>query len=78
MKMESFLQSFVRMHDAEFMRAAFANERCDETCSQLHAGDYNIKSLIQFAMGVKSVTKMYLLVHLVPLLLFKFKRVKKK
>lgn len=60
------------------MRAAFANPRCDESCSQLHAGDCNIKSLIQFAMGVKSVMKMYLLVHIAPLLLFKFKKVKKK
>lgn len=76
--MEGFLQSFVRMHDAEFMQAAFANPKCDETCSQLHAGDCNIKSLIQFAMGIKSVIKMYFLVHFVPLLLFKFKRLKKK
>lgn len=76
--MERFLQSFVRMHDEEFMSAAFANEKCDETCSQLHAGDCNVKALIQFAMAVKSVLKMYLLVHIIPLLLFKFKRVKKK
>lgn len=76
--MEGFLQSFVRMHDEDFMRTAFANLKCDETCSQLHAGDCNLKALIQFAMGVKSVMKMYLLVHIIPLLLFKLKRVKKK
>jgi hypothetical protein len=37
-----------------------------------------MKAAIQFTLGVKSVLKMYLLVHLLPLLLFKLPKLKKK
>ena len=44
----------------------------------MHNGSCNMKSLSQFVEGCKSVYKMYLLVHLIPLLLFKRKKLKQK
>jgi hypothetical protein len=71
-----FLESYVRMMDQETINKVLANVKCDETCELLHAGDCNVKGLVQFAMGVESVFKMYLLAHLVPLLLFRLKKLK--
>ena len=73
-----FLESYVRMMDEETIKNILANVNCDEKCEFLHAGDCNLKTLIQFFLGAKSVFKMYLLAHLVPLLLFKLNKLKKE
>jgi hypothetical protein len=50
----------------------------NEKCNLLHEGNCNVKALQQFAMGCKGLYKMYLLVHLIPLILFKRKKVAKQ
>lgn len=76
--MEDFMKGWDRMMDYDFVQTAIANLKEDETCSQLHSWSCNVKAMLQFYAGVKSVLKMYLVVHLVPLLLFKFKKLKQK
>lgn len=44
----------------------------------MHLGTCNEKAISQFIMGCKSVFKMYLLVHLIPFIIFKRKKVIKK
>jgi hypothetical protein len=48
-------------------------------CMHFHHGmGCNEKMLIQFISGSQSLSKMYLIVHLVPFLLFKRKKTKEK
>lgn len=44
----------------------------------MHAGSCNQKGISQFIQGCKGVYKMYLLVHLIPLLVLKRKKLKDK
>jgi len=44
----------------------------------MHAGTCNGKGFSQFVMGCKGVYKMYLLVHLIPLLTLKRKKLMQK
>ena len=49
------------------------------SCMHFHKGiDCNMKMVEQFISGSKSLSKMYLIVHLVPFLLFKRKKAKQK
>jgi hypothetical protein len=50
----------------------------NEKCSQLHPGSCNAKAISQFTMGCRGVFKMYLLVHLIPLLTYKRKKLAKE
>jgi len=60
----------------EFREAAIFNPLENETCEQMHNGSCNAKAMSQFVEAYKSIYKMYLLVHLVPLLVFKRKKLK--
>ena len=63
----------------EFIRQAILNPLMDEKCSQLHPGvSCNLKMCLQFAATCKSLYKMYLLVHLIPFLIFKRKKLMKE
>jgi hypothetical protein len=64
--------------DEEFVRRIIEKGEYDENCSHLHVESCNIKALVMFARGVKSLYRIYLLAHLIPLFLFRFKRLKKK
>jgi hypothetical protein len=70
----SWMAKWVRMMDGEQLRIIIDNPNYDVKCAILHGGDCNTKAVIQFAMGVKSVFKMYLLAHIVPFLLFKLRK----
>lgn len=61
------------------VQQAIENTLENETCSDFHPGiSCNQKAFSQFIIGSKSIYKMYLVVHLVPLLLFKRKHLKRK
>lgn len=63
----------------EFIQRAILNPLQDEKCVDLHPGeDCNTKMLYQFVATSKAVSKIYLLVHLVPFILFKRKKFIKK
>jgi hypothetical protein len=63
----------------DFILSAISNSQENETCDQAHPGfGCNEKAIQQFFAGSKSVMKMYLLVHLVPFLLFKRKKTIKR
>lgn len=64
--------------DVGFISQALLNPLEDEKCSQLHKGSCNLKAVEQFGNGCKSMFKMYLLVHIIPLLTVKRKRLIKK
>ena len=58
---------------------AILNKLQNETCQDYHPGiSCNSKAWAQFVQGSRSVFKMYLAVHLVPLLLFKRKHIKEQ
>ncbi len=62
----------------EYILRAIQNLQEDETCSDHHPGmSCNDKMVQQFMSGSQSLFKMYLVVHLVPLLVFKIKSLKK-
>jgi hypothetical protein len=69
------MEIFQRPMNVDYVSKAINNILCDEKCHDLHGGNCDIKALSQFVMGCKSVFKMYLLVHLIPFLLFKRKKV---
>jgi len=62
----------------EYIQKAILNELQDEKCISMHNGSCNQKAISQLIMGCKSVYQMYLLVHLVPFLLFKIKKALKE
>lgn len=74
----SILENFHRAIDPETIQKIIDNPLCNEKCDVLHGGDCNVKFLIQSFYGARAVFKMYLIVHLVPLLLFKLKKLKKE
>ena len=57
---------------------AILNPLENEKCAEMHPGSCNMKALSQFREGCKGVYKMYLLVHLIPLLTLKRKKLLKK
>ena len=63
----------------ETVRLAILNPLHDEDCNHYHPGmTCNEKGFSQFFIGSKAVAKMYLMVHLIPFLLFKRKKVRQK
>lgn len=46
------------------------------SCAELHEGSCNMKFLEQFSNGCRSLYKLYLIIHLAPVLLFKTKRLR--
>lgn len=63
----------------EFVQQAIANPLENELCADLHPGlSCNATMLHQFAHTCQALYKMYLLVHLVPFLLFKRKKLRQK
>ena len=56
-------------HSLEFIEECIRNPNEDEKCHQLHPHSCNMKALLQFRSGSQGVYKMYLLVHIIPLLL---------
>lgn len=74
----SLLDKCARTIDQETLKKILENTLCDEKCELLHGGYCNTRAVIQFFNGVSGVFKMYLIVHLVPFLLFKLKKIKKK
>ena len=62
----------------EIIQKILLNPLENEKCHQLHDGNCNVKALEQFMMGCKGVYKMYLLVHIIPLILFKRKKIVKQ
>lgn len=72
------MQDTTKMLSREFMERAIENPLQNEQCVDMHLGSCNAKAFSQFYMGCKSVYKMYLLVHLVPFILFKRKKMIRK
>jgi len=72
------MQDVTKMLSLEFIEKAINNPLQDEKCADMHGGTCNFKAISQFFMGCKSVYKMYLLVHLIPLVIFKRKKLLKK
>jgi hypothetical protein len=72
------MAEFTKMLSQDFIYEAFRNPLQDEKCQQMHAGTCNMKSFSQFKEGCLGVYKMYLLVHLIPLLTLKRKRLIKE
>ena len=68
------MAQFTKLLPEEFIYEALRNPAQNEKCHQMHAGSCNLKALSQFTEGCKGVYKMYLLVHLIPLLTFKRKK----
>jgi hypothetical protein len=66
------------MLSLDFIQKAIDNPLQDEQCIDMHGGTCNAKAVNQFIMGCKSVYKMYLLVHLIPFVLFKRKKMVQK
>ena len=62
----------------EAIKNILLNPLENEQCHQLHPGNCNVNALQQFALGCKGVYKMYLLVHIIPLILFKRKKMVKQ
>jgi len=60
----------------EFVQRAIDNILENEKCADMHEYSCNRKALNQLIYGCKSVSKLYLFVHLIPLVL-KFNRVRK-
>ena len=63
------MSQFVQLMTQDFVKEAIQNPTHPYKCSQLHAGNCNLKALSQFTEGCKNVSKMYLIVHLFPLIL---------
>ena len=76
MLLEPFLNGWNDVIDVEFVRRALLSDRRDEKCHQLHVNSCNMKAAIQFVKTVKSMFKIYLMIHLFPLLLFRFKKLR--
>ena len=57
------------MLTTDFIEGCLTNPLENEKCHQLHEGGCNLKALKQFKNGCKGTCKMYLLVHMIPLLL---------
>lgn len=72
------MQDITKMLSLDFIQKAIDNPLQDEQCADMHGGTCNAKAINQFIMGCKSVYKMYLLVHLIPFIIFKRKKVVKK
>ena len=62
---------------SEFILRAIENVLEDEKCVDMHSYSCNRKALMQMSSGVQSVSKLYFIVHLIPLIL-KHKKVVKK
>lgn len=63
----------------EFVQKAILNPLQDEKCSELHPGiSCNMKCLVQFVNTCKGLYKMYLLVHIVPFIIFKRNKARKQ
>ena len=62
----------------DFIAKAISNPLENETCAQLHTGSCNVKALEQFREGCRNMYKMYLLVHLIPLLTVKRKKLRQE
>lgn len=59
----------------DYIQKAILNPLQDEQCCDLHPGiSCNMKMLYQFAMTCKNLYKTYLLVHLIPFIIFKRKK----
>ena len=74
--MEKLFQRFNQAMDCGFVERAIGNRLEDEKCGQLHVGNCELKSVIQFLRVVKSVFKMFLMAHLIPFLLYRLKKAK--
>lgn len=72
------MAEFTKMMTPDFILGCLRNPLENETCSQLHAGSCNMKGFSQFIQGCQGVYKMYLFVHLIPLLVLKRKKLKEK
>jgi hypothetical protein len=72
------MDKFTGMMSPEFIAQTLDNPLQNEKCEQMHAGSCNDKALSQFLMGCRGVYKMYLLVHLIPLLTLKRKKLMEK
>lgn len=72
------MQEITKMLSMDFIEKAIYNPLQNEQCIDMHGGTCNAKALSQFIMGCKSVYKMYLLVHLIPFIIFKRKKLFKK
>ena len=74
--MEKLFQRSDKAMDRGFVERAIGNRLEDEKCGQLHVGNCELKSVIQFLRVVKSVFKMFLMAHLIPFLLYRLKKAK--
>ena len=72
------MKDVTKMLSWEFLHAAINNPLQNEKCVDMHHGTCNQKAVSQFVMGCQSVFKMYLLVHLIPFIMFKRKKVMKE
>jgi hypothetical protein len=72
------MSQFTKMMTEDFIYEALRNPLENETCDQLHAGSCNMKGMSQFVEGCKGTYKLYLIVHLIPLLIFKRKKLVEK
>lgn len=61
----------------KFVQKAIEQPELDITCLDLHAESCNLKALMQFKNACKTLWKIYLVVHLIPLVL-KRKELKSK
>lgn len=67
------------MMSEDFIQKAIDNPSLDIKCNELHPGmSCNEKFFKQFLATSKSVYKMYLLVHLIPFVIFKRKKLRKQ
>lgn len=63
----------------DLIQRAIADPTLDLKCNELHPGiSCNEKMLEQFMSTNKSLYKMYLIVHLIPFVIFKRKKFKKQ
>ena len=68
-----------KMLTSQYIQDAIDHPEVRLFCKDLHHGiTCEFKFLNQFISGCKSLSKMYLIVHLVPFLLFKRKKLKEK
>lgn len=62
----------------EFITRAIMDPTAIQTCAQMHDGSCDGKAMSQFGEGCKGLYKMYLLVHIIPILMFKRKKTMEK
>jgi len=75
LRQETNMSQFIQLMTEDFVKEAIQNPNKPYYCPELHAGNCNLKALSQFTEGCKNVSKMYLIVHLFPMIL-KRKKVK--